>query len=271
MAQETTKFWRNTDVAHLELLHAFYITHAFAPHVHEGYALGVIEAGAETFTYRRQGHIASAGQVVVIHPGETHTGQAVTPQGWMYRMFYPDPEILRRAASEIAGRQRDLPFFQHPVIQDDQLAAELRRLHLTLEHSPSRLERESQLLWTLAQFIVRHADARPTAPTALPERLAVRRAREYLDQRFADTVSLGDLADHVGLSQYHLLRVFRDALGMPPHAYLTQVRVLRAKALLAVGQPIAAVAAEVGFADQSHLTRSFKRIVGVPPGRYAQG
>jgi AraC-like DNA-binding protein len=72
----------------------------------------------------------------------------------------------------------------------------------------------------------------------------------------------------VQLSPFHLLRVFRAAVGLPPHAYQIQLRVARAKELLRAGMPIAAVAVEVGFVDQSHLTRHFKRLVGVPPGRY---
>jgi len=73
-----------------------------------------------------------------------------------------------------------------------------------------------------------------------------------------------------GLSPCHLNRVFRRALGLPPHAFQTQLRVVRAGALLRRGWPLAAVAAETGFADQSHLTRRFKTVVGVTPGAYRE-
>lgn len=266
--RETAKFWRDTAVPGLELLRATYITHAFAPHIHEGYALGVIDAGAETFTYRRGTHIAAAGSIVVINPGELHTGEAVTEQGWSYRMLYPDAALVRQAATEVMGRTTDFPFFPEPVFFDPELADALRHLHVSLEQAASPLERETRFLWTLAQLVSRHADSRPMAPRLKREREVAQRVRIYLDAHLAENITLDHLAQSVGFSRFHLLRVFRAEVGLPPHAYLTQARVWRAKALLAAGRPIAEVAIDVGFVDQSHLTRHFKRIVGVPPGQY---
>jgi AraC-like DNA-binding protein len=100
--------------------------------------------------------------------------------------------------------------------------------------------------------------------------VGVQRARDYLDQHYAENVTLDDLAAAASLSPFHLLRVFRRTVGLPPHAYLTGVRVRQARRLLLADLPIADVAAQTGFADQSHLSRHFKRIVGVPPGRYRQ-
>lgn len=96
-------------------------------------------------------------------------------------------------------------------------------------------------------------------------------AREFLEANAEQDVSLVRLAAVAGLSPFHLVRVFREAVGLPPHAYLDQVRVERAKGLLSAGLPIARAAAEAGFADQSHLTRRFKRLVGVTPGQYRAG
>ncbi|MGE5598408.1 MAG: AraC family ligand binding domain-containing protein, partial [Bacteroidota bacterium] len=95
--QERAKFWRDTTLGGLELLRASYITHAFAPHTHEGFAIGVIEAGAEGFSYRRSYHVAPAGTMVVINPGERHTGEAAARTGWTYRMLYPEARLLQRA------------------------------------------------------------------------------------------------------------------------------------------------------------------------------
>lgn len=83
-------------------------------------------------------------------------------------------------------------------------------------------------------------------------------------------MTLAELARLAGLSAFHLCRVFRQSVGMPPHAYQTQLRVRQAKALLRAGQPIVSAAIAAGFYDQAHLTRHFKRIVGVPPGRYLE-
>jgi AraC-like DNA-binding protein len=92
--------------------------------------------------------------------------------------------------------------------------------------------------------------------------------RDLLHERIVDPPSLAELAAEVGTGQFAVLRAFRARFGMPPHAYLNQLRVRRACALLDAGTPAAQVAVAVGFADQSHLSRHFRRVVGVAPGRY---
>lgn len=268
-AQEHTHFWRDPALNNLELLRATYITHAFAPHIHEGYAIGVIEGGAEQFKYRRSLHVAPRGSIVLINPGEMHTGEAATEHGWMYRMLYPDISLLQRAASEMAGKQQGIPFFPSPVVDDPQLATQLMQLHAALERSPSALERDSRFLWVFAQLIARHADAHASLQPIRGRQTWVQQARDYLEDHYAENVTLEQLASFVHVSPFHLLRVFRDAVGLPPHNYLTQVRVRRARQLLQASLRPAEVALAVGFTDQSHLTRHFKALVGVTPARYA--
>lgn len=268
---EHTKFWRDPVLDNTEMLHAVYVTHTFARHTHEGYAIGVIETGVEAFTYRGATYQAPAGSIVIIHPGEVHTGYAGIPSGWQYRMLYPDAAVLQRAAAEVNERSRNLPFFPNPVIQDPPLAAQLRGMHMAIEASGSQLERESRFLWTLAQVVARYADDRPFLPPISQEHAAVQRIREYLNTHFMDSISLEQLAQLANLKPLRLLRAFRREVGLPPHTYLVQIRVARAKALLAMGVPIAQVAFDTGFTDQSHLNRHFKRLVGVTPGQYALG
>jgi AraC-like DNA-binding protein len=268
-AQEHTHFWRDPALNNLELLRATYITHAFAPHTHEGYAIGVIENGVEQFKYRRSVHVAPRGSVVLINPGEMHTGEAATEHGWMYRMLYPDISLLQRAASEMAGKPQGIPFFPSPVVDDPMLAAQLMQLHAALERSPSALERDSRFLWVFAQLIARHADAHASPRPIRGRQMWVQQARDYLEDHYTENVTLEQLASYVHVSPFHLLRVFRDVVGLPPHNYLTQVRVRRARQLLQASLRPAEVALAVGFTDQSHLTRHFKALVGVTPARYA--
>jgi AraC-like DNA-binding protein len=272
MLREQAKFWIDPQLGNLELLRATYTTYAFVPHTHETFAIGITEIGAQEFTYhRRQRLVMPRGSIAVVNPGEVHTSRAADSGGWSYRMFYPDATYLQRAISEISGRQRDMPFFPSPVIFDSALAQLIRDLHMALEEpSTTLLERESRLLWTLAQLVIRHADTHPTVREVSPEPVSIHKAREHLDQHYAENVSLETLASVANLSVFHLLRTFRDVVGLPPHAYLIQRRVSRAKRLLLEGMPAAEVAMQAGFVDQSHLGRHFKRIVGVTPGRYQQ-
>jgi AraC-like DNA-binding protein len=265
---ERTKFWREPGLNNLELLHASYVTHAFVPHVHEGFAIGVIETGAETFDYRHDRHVAPAGSIVLINPGEPHTGQGLTANGWAYRMLYPEAALLQQVASQWAGHTRDVPFFPQPVIYDDELARRILNLHITLEGSPVKLERESSFWEIFGLLIARHADDCSSLRPVRDDVKSVVKAQDYLNAHFGEDVSLNQLALNVEASPFHLLRTFRRIVGLTPHAYLTQIRVQRAKRLLLSDMSITQVALDTGFSDQSHFTRRFKQIVGVTPGQY---
>lgn len=269
--QEQAKFWLARDVGDFEVLRATYIRHSFSRHVHEGYAIGMIERGGEKFYYRGETHLAPAGSIVIINPGEIHTGYAATEAGWSYRMLYPYASLLQQVGADVLGRQRDVPFFPSPVIDDPQLAALIRRLHLTLEIPAATLERESLLVQVFSQLVTRHAENGLQPQRMGQERQSVRRVRAYLEEHYAENISLEQLAHMANLSPFHLLRVFHKETKLSPHLYLTQIRIARAKALLKFGLPIAQVALETGFVDQSHLTHQFKRHVGIPPGQYTRG
>ena len=148
---------------------------------------------------------------------------------------------------------------------------QLRYLHVCLESSASRLEKESRLLWTFAQLVRNYSQNTPFVKPIGQETAVVKRIQDYLKTYSFENLSLEQLASMANLKPLRLLRVFRQAVGLPPHAYLVQMRVTRAKKLLVAGMPIAEVAAETGFTDQSHLTKHFKRTVGVTPGQYIKG
>ncbi len=268
IAPERVKFWHKQRYTNLELLHAHYVTHAFSRHAHDTFAVGVILQGAEAFDYRGTQQIAPAGHVVVINPGEPHTGSAATSAGWTYRMLYPSRDLLQQAAAEVGRKSTAEPWFTNAVLQDQALWQSLLSLHLALEHSPSRLEQDSRLIWALAQLVRRHAEVHAPAPSLKPETAAIQRVRDYLHAHMADNPSLKTLAAIAHLSPYYLLRQFQQQVGASPHEYVRGLRLTRAKALLLNGWTIAEVAHHTGFADQSHLTRQFKRAVGVTPGCY---
>ena len=267
-AREHTHFWHDPTLSDLELLHATYITHSFTPHMHDHYVVAVIERGVEQFDCYKKRHVAPSGSVVIVNPGEVHTGSSAIEQGYTYSAFYPSIDLFMRAVSDIVGRDYRLPFFRNRVVYDLELAALLSRSRHVFEGPSSALERESHLLWSLAQVIVRYSDDRPIIRELTNEHAGIQKARRHLDEHYAENISLGELATLVNLSPFHLLRAFRNQVGLPPHTYQNQVRVLQAKHLLQRGISCIDTALSVGFADQSHLSKHFKRIVGVPPGQY---
>lgn len=266
---DQAKVWRAPGLPHSELLHAHYIQQQFAPHMHDQLAIGVVEAGAYTYRYRGADHVAGRGDIVCCNPGEVHTGHTIVEDGWRYRMFYLDLAVLRALVSEIADREWDTPYFAETVIHDP-AAAQLRALHLAMERGETRLEQDTGALTALAALVARHADDRPVLRPLGDEREPVARAKAYIEAHSAENLTLDAVAAVACMSQFHLVRVFHEIVGLPPHAYLIQLRVMQARQLLAVGESVTDAAVAVGFFDQSHLTRHFRRIVGVTPGRYRQ-
>ena len=267
--RESSIIWRAHGLTGLDLLKATYVTQTFARHSHEGYALGVIESGALGFDYRGSHVVAPAGSINMAVPDEPHTGEAAVEEGWSYRMFYLETELLREAASQMEDRPSQAPFFKSGVVHDPRLAGVVRGLHQDLEQGDlSLLAGQSRLLGLLAAVIRRHASEGYRVKTIGREPGPVKRARDYLEACYRENVSLDDLSQAAYLSPFYLIRVFRRETGLTPHSYLNQVRVNRCKALLAQGWTISAAALETGFVDQSHLTRQFKRHLGITPGQY---
>jgi len=268
MMTERATYWRTDDLGEVEWLTAQYRTHRFARHWHEGYALGVIEAGAEAFTVAGTRHCGTEGSVVFVNPGEIHDGEAAHPSGWRYRMLYPAVAVLERAASELSGRPARAPLFRCGIVDDAEVAAMLVDAHRAAERSRSTLERESRLLSALVMLVRRYADVTTASVPAGSEDARMRTTRELIEDRLDEDLSLATLATAADLSAWHFLRLFRQATGATPHVYLLQRRLARARLLLQSGEPAAAVASATGFADQSHLTHRFRRAYGVTPARF---
>ena len=251
-------------------MEAYYVRHAYPRHSHDYYVICLIDRGRQSFTHEGRKYFTPPGGVILINPGAVHTGEAADAGGFAMRCLYPTLAHMQAAVFGLTGRHQDLPLFTRVRVDDRWAQAQLSALHAALARGAGALECESRFTWTLAQLIGRYGEARAGQPPLGNERDAVRRARRYIDERFAEGVSLAEIAAHVALSPYHLLRAFRAEIGLPPHAYLDSVRIRHAERLIAAGKPLAEVSAETGFSSQSHLTRHFKRLIGVTPGQYAR-
>ncbi len=256
------------DLGGLELIDAVHRRPHFARHAHPTYALGVVRWGANRFRYRGAFHTAPAGAVCTVTPDEAHAVEPAGDSGFAYLCLYPPVELMRLAAESVGGRRITRTLALPPVIEDPDLARRIRALFAAEAAGAPRLAREAQLVALLAHAAVRHANALVApAEKSAPAR-AIATARDYLAGHCAENVSLAHLAAEVGLDPFALVRGFSRAYGLPPHAWLLQERVRRAQALLRDGLSPSEVAADVGFSDQSHLTRHFKRILGLTPGQY---
>lgn len=258
--EEVARYWPHPAVSGVDLMRARFVRHGFARHTHETFALGVVRAGTSDLWAGGARHVISTGGVVLLNPDVVHTGGPIDEAGWTYRVFYPSVDVVAAATG-----CRD-PWFTRPVVDDPAVADVLGQAHQASE-SADRLASETLLTTALSVLWQGYGGGRRTAEPRGGAREAAT-ARDILHARMVDPPSLGELAALVGTSRFALLRAFRARYGLPPHAYLNQLRVRHARALLDDGVRAAAVAVAVGFADQSHLSRHFRRLVGLTPGRY---
>lgn len=264
-----SRYWRLDGLAGIDLLRTEASTHRYARHSHEGYALGVVEAGAHAFAARGEVWTAIPGRVIIVNPDDAHDGgPAMRDGGYSYRMIYVEGAVLAAALEEAAGCRAAPPFFPRAVVDDAALADRLLRLHRALDRPEARLKRETLLITTLLTLARRHGGTAPRDGLRGRNPPVVARALDYLAENFAEDISLAELADFAGADRFHLLRAFRRFLGLPPHLYQTQLRLRHAKRLMLAGEPPAMAAATAGFADQSHLIRKFKAAYGITPGQY---
>ncbi len=269
--RDFARYWRTPVVPGADMLTAEYREHEFAPHWHEAYTVPVIEAGAEAYAYRGARRVAEAGSVPIVNPGEVHTGSRAIEAGWRYRVFYVPVDYVQRLADEMAGVPQPLPWFPLEPIRDADLAGRISHAHRTLEAGAEPLAGETALIDALSTLLARHAQrqSHPARPAADAPRVATMKARLAAD--LAEPVTLTELAEAVGLSPFHAARLFAHATGLPPHAWRNQLRLQRSLAPLRAGLSVTEVAAASGFTDQSHFTRHFRRMFGVPPGRWQTG
>ena len=249
----------------LELLEAWFPGHGFDPHRHDTYAIGLTDAGVQAFDYRGAAQTSTPGQVVVLHPDETHDGRAGTPEGFGYRIVYVAPARIHETARAICGRPCALPFVREPVGANRALAITIETAFRLL---PEPLAIDGLILGLTEALL----DADPSCRRAgRPIRLdsdAIDRAREFLDAETTRVIRSSELEAITGLTRYDLARQFRAALGTSPYRYSLMRRLDRARAELRRSRSLADVALAAGFADQAHLSRMFKDAVGVSPARY---
>jgi AraC-like DNA-binding protein len=242
--------------------------HAFARHWHEQYGVGLIHQGAHISASGRGMVEAGAGDIITVNPGEVHDGAPIGDAGRSWRMLYFEPAIVRDAFGEMREGGAGAQEFPTPVMNDARAAATFGRLFEAMTgggEGSSKLRGEELLLGLLAG-VVRERGA---AEAPRPAPAAIGRAKSRIDDAPADAPTLADLARESGLSRFQVLRGFVRATGFTPHAYLTQRRIDLARRLIAKRMPLAEAAAASGFADQSHMTRTFTRKYGVSPGAYA--
>ena len=233
---------------------------AFEPHRHDTYAIGITTTGVQTFRYRGSRRVCLPGQLHVLHPDELHDGAAGTDDGFGYRIVYIAPELVRDA---LAGRA--LPFVANPVQELTPTALPIASLLADIDEPISELSC-AEIAAAVADGLLSlsgHPDRQPTIDIR-----AVELVRDYLASHAREQTPASILEAIAGTDRFTIARHFRWAFGTSPDRYRTLRRLALARAAIEAGESLARVAAEAGFADQSHMTRQFKRTYGLTPARW---
>ncbi|MFH9572089.1 AraC family transcriptional regulator [Streptomyces sp. NPDC017454] len=258
--RRTVSAWRPRVPGVVEVFHAHYTEYAYPMHVHDAWTLLIVDDGAVRYDLDRHEHGTPHDTVSLLPPHVPHNGSPATPDGFRKRVLYLDAS---RLGDDLIGAAVDAPDLRDPVLR-----RRVGQLHSALALPGDELEAESRLTLIGERL---HTHLRPpgkAGPVRRGDPVLARRLRELLDERVVQGVGLADAAALVRAHPAHLVRAFSGAYGIAPHQYLMSRRVDRARRLLLAGRAPADVAAATGFYDQAHLTRHFKRLVGVTPGRY---
>jgi AraC-like DNA-binding protein len=265
--EEDVRVWRCPALPDLELTVARNCTRQWRV-FHETYAICIVPssptASIAAWRYRGREALIHNGMIGLMEPGETHVNTR-DPVGGNFWVAHLNAEMLEAAAGDVLGRG-SAPHFRSVGTDSPRLVRLFSRFYESLRSGATPLEQQSRLAAAVRLLLELCCERSPAAATPL-EHAGLSRVREYLHAHYDRTVPLAELAAVGGISSFHLVRIFRAAYGLPPHAYQNQLRVAAVARLLRAGTPVSEI--EAGFCDQSHLTRHFKRAYGVSPRRYA--
>jgi AraC-like DNA-binding protein len=255
----TLHIWRPRDFRDVEIHTGRSQSTVIPRHFHDEIQIGAYQGGSRRLQIGARVLEATRGDLVVVPDGHVHTEQSRDGGSSTFQVMYVSRSRFAAAARDLGAADRELlplagrvPLYRRVV----ELA------HAFADGTP--LEQETRFLEVVRGLL--STSSRLIRGRAEP--FAIRLAIDYLRAHYADAVTLDDLAFQVGLNKQYLVHAFRRAVGLPPHAYLIQLRIAQAKSQLMAGRAVAEVAATLGFADQSHFVRTFRRYVGMAPGRY---
>ncbi|MER5949334.1 AraC family transcriptional regulator [Streptomyces sp. NPDC001904] len=256
--------WRPEVKGVAEVFHAHFTHHSYPMHVHDTWTLLIVDEGAIRYDLERHEHGTPLGTVSLLPPGVPHNGSAATPDGFRKRVLYLEASDDGPLDTSLIGAAADSPDLVDPLLRH-----RIGQLHTALGRPGDELEAAARLALVGERLRERLRPGVGDPVRAVPDRRVADRLRQLLDARVVDGVGLEEASGVIDAHPAHLVRSFSAAYGIAPHQYLMARRVDRARRLLLAGRPVGEVAADLGFYDQSHLTRHFKRVVGIPPGRYA--
>lgn len=260
-------FWRDSNLP-FEARQAFDSTACYRAHTHPTLSIGIVDHGKSLLSLAGRELELKAGDVVIVWPRQVHACNPQPSTRWSYRMFYLDWDWVQSAvaAQEDLGVEKGIP----QLVRSAEGSGLIDRMSAVVIEPGSVTEKIRRMQDCLVE-LYKHASRpsrKPVAATAQPESLAIRRARDYIETHAAETIDLRSLALDHGFTPFQFIRKFGQEIGLTPHAYQLDQRIIRAKKLLVRSQSLVDIAYALGFADQSHFQRVFKPRVAATPAQY---
>ncbi len=266
--RNSTQYWWDRHLAGLSLMHADFTTHEYPPHAHEALVVAATELGGSVIKSRGRVEEAHAATLFVFNPAEPHAGWMGWSERWRYRSLYLTQGALDRVAEGLGIEQ--VPYFTRNMFRDRDLIEGFLDLHRAIEQGHDVFRERELLIGTFGRLFRRHGSGNGRIAPMLRDRPVLERVIERMRTDYAQDLRLEDLARNVELTTFQLIGLFKRSTGLTPHAYLTQVRLAAACRHLRHFRPIAEVATDVGFYDQSALTKHFKRCYGITPLQFTR-
>lgn len=260
------QFLQDPQLQSIEARYSSYCTQVFEKHIHDTHAVGIIHKGVSSAFLQNRIKTIHHGDVIYIPPGEVHACNPRQNDILVYTMFYIDQTLIQELNNALF--LQDEPAHAGKIIRNDQLFQDFSRLYSMMAYSQDRLEKQTQLYNALSVLLSNCHSVAEQPPPQKYNKKCLSQAYQYLVDTLFDNVSLIELASHAQLSPYHFLRTFKAIYGLPPHAYRMQMRIHAARRMIAEGKPLAQIAHETGFTDQSHFTKRFKAYMGLTPSQF---
>jgi AraC-like DNA-binding protein len=245
--------WRPDVPGIHEVFHARFTSHAYPSHTHDAWTLLIVDAGMVRYDLDRHEHGALRSQVTLLPPGVPHDGRSVHPDGFRKRVLYLASDTLTGVGAAV----------DHPALEDPLLRRRVDQLHLSLRTEDLEAQSRFALIRDRLRRHLRVPEDTPAATASVAHRL-----RELLDARLPDTPTLEEAAAELAVHPVSLVRAFSREFGIPPHRYVTGRRLELARRHLLAGHAASEAAVLSGFYDQAHLTRHFRKLLGIGPARY---
>lgn len=254
----------------IELLSCLDVSFNFPAHFHHTYCIWFNRSGGEQYTQRGSTNILQSASFSIVAPGEVHANRTIDCLSRSLMTFYVKPALFQSIARQLSSANPATVEFKSDFYRDPECLDLLTKLFSILHYSTSLLEKESALLETFSLLTGRHATTKIQGPVVGNEKMRVRKIIDLFQSRLSVNISLNELSARFDCTPFHLIRFFKKETGITPYAYLLRLRLERARELICKGYTLVDTALEIGFADQSHLTRHFKSIYGISPGKFKQ-